>query len=124
VHQTDLRILLQSGFPEKYQAKIETIIKLIDDEIRSDWSPDDPEELGSEAERFRDLAGALDQLVGVIPELNKDLEMQATNAESRANSLDVRLENIRDHAEQDSDPPEEYRAPKAPLDLDRLFSDL
>jgi hypothetical protein len=54
------------GFPESYKQRVETICKLVKDDAEG-GSPDDPDALSSEQQRFTVLSEALNDLIGLIP---------------------------------------------------------
>ena len=124
VAKSDPRLLLQLGFPESYKQKVEKVCELVKDEAGSAWSPEDPDVLSSEQERYTVLSSALNDLTGLIPQIDGLVTETASLAESHAQHLEQQYRESVEQPEESPDIPDEYRAPDSYFDLDRLFSDL
>lgn len=124
VSKSDPRLLIQSGFPESYREKVEKICEEVRGDADSSWSREDPDVLSSEQERFTVLSTALNDLVGLIPQIDDLVNETASLAESHANHLEQKYRESVEQPEESPDVPDEYRPPGTYFDLERLFSDL
>jgi hypothetical protein len=123
IAKSDQRLLIQSGFPDAYGSRIEKLCLLVVSEIDTDPPLDSDDAFESQITRMRDLSGALEELVGMIPKLDKRLRRISRKAEKRAKALQKRHAETLSGGESEEELPDELRR-NQPFDLDRLFADL
>jgi hypothetical protein len=68
------------------------------------------------------FTSALDDLVGVVPQINEEIESAAGDAQSSARHYEDRAQEQSEREPDDID--SSYRPTRAAFDLNRLFSDL
>jgi hypothetical protein len=117
-------LLIQLGFPESYRERIEKICEQVKSEADSSWSYQDSDALSSEQERFTILSTALNDLVGIIPQIDDLVNETASIAESHAQHLEDKYRESLEQPDESPDIPDEYRSSATYFNLDRLFSDL
>jgi hypothetical protein len=123
VLKTDRRLLIQSGFPEKYDELIEKLCEVVKAEAEASTFFSDDEEMSSEADRMASIGVDLDELISSFPHLDDGLRGAAGDAYLRSAHL---RENSR--SRKDNEEPiwaKQLSSAATPnIDLDRLFSDL
>jgi hypothetical protein len=124
VAKSDPRLLIQLGFPESYRERIQQVCEEVKSEADSSWSYQDSDALSSEQERFTILSTALNDLVGLIPQIDDLVNETASIAESQAQHLEDKYRESVEQPDESPDVPDEYRSSATYFDLDRLFSDL
>jgi hypothetical protein len=82
-------VMVQLGFPESYKQRVETICNLVKD-VAEGGSPDHPDALSSEQQRFTVLSAALNDLIGLIPPIDELIGETASLAENQAEYLNRR----------------------------------
>jgi|GEM_PF-1295078 len=123
VLQTDRRLLLQNGFPDKYDELISNLCEIVETETDAGVVYPDDEAESSEADRFDYIASDLRSLSDLFPHLRDELDRVSEQADRRARRL---RENSR--KDTGSDQPKWSKQGSAStgqsIDIERLFSDL
>jgi hypothetical protein len=70
VATSDPRLLIQRGFPDDYAARIEALCSAANTQAYQELSFNDDNDYYTEMGRMRDLSGALDEIMGLIPRLD------------------------------------------------------
>ncbi len=122
VADTDRRILIQDGFPERYKQRIERLCKAIKFVMGNPTT--DGDELECEARYMRSFSSALDELQGLIPEVDDLIGDTSREASAQSDEYEERKREGEPSSEE-RDSPSEYRTATSPtMNLERLFSDL
>lgn len=119
----DQRLLIQSGFPDQYASRIEKLCSLVMSEIDAGRPLDSDDAFASEISRLRDLSGALKELVGLIPRLDKKLGKTSKMAAKRATAVERKYVETMPGPDPEDEFPDESRRTQS-FDLERLFADL
>jgi len=123
VLKTDRRLLLQDGFPDRYDELIEALCEAVTEEADASVTYPDDEVVSSEADRFHSISMHLDELVSLFPHLEDALRRASRDAYHRHTSLRERVRTSRDTEEPSW--AKQRSATSAPaIDLEQLFSDL
>ncbi len=123
VLKTDRRLLLQDGFPGRYDELIEALCDAVTEEAGASVTYLDDDVVSSEADRFYSISNHLDEMVPLFPLLEDALRRASREAYLRHGNLREKVRSSRDSAEPSW--ASQRSATSAPaIDLERLFSDL
>jgi hypothetical protein len=122
VIKTDRRLLLQDGFPERYEELIQKLCEIIKEQASASVSYTDDDEMSSEADRFATISMSIDDFAHSFPQLEDDLQ----NASHSAHHRSTRLRNASRSGRGNDQTILAGRSTgtSVAIDLDRLFSDL
>lgn len=121
--EADRRMLLQDGFPEKYNKLVQRLCEIVRMDAQGTAFDGDDDKMSSEADRFTEISSSLDELITCFPDLEDELRSVSYDAYRRADRL---REAAR--GDQNAQIPGWGRqrsvTPAPVIDLDQLFSDL
>jgi hypothetical protein len=123
VLKSDRRLLLQDGFPEKYDELIQKLCEAVTEEADATVSYPDDDVTSSEADRFAGISMNLDEFSLHFPHLRDDLRSASHDANLRSARLKEAVRGARD-SDQSSWVKQRSTTATEAIDLDRLFSDL
>jgi hypothetical protein len=121
--KSDRRLLLQDGFPEKYDDLILKLCEAVTAEADATVSYPDDDATSSEADRFAAISMNLHEISLHFPHLQDELRSASHDAELRSDRLKEAVRSSRD-SDQPSWAKQRSTAAAEAIDLDRLFSDL
>ena len=121
--KTDRRLLLQDGFPERYDDLIRKLCELVEAEAGATVSYSDDEAMSGDADRFSAISERLDDFILYFPQLEAELQNASHDAHHR--SVRLRKDSSKDRdGDQTSWAKQRSANAAAAIDLDLLFSDL
>jgi hypothetical protein len=123
VLKSDRRLLLQDGFPEKYDELIQKLCEAVTAEADATVSYPDDDAVSSEADRFAGISMNLDEFSLHFPHLQDELRSASHDAHLRSARLKEAVRSARD-SDQPSWVKQRSATAAEAIDLDRLFSDL
>lgn len=121
--RTDRRLLIQNGFPDRYDELIESLCNAVTEEADASVTYPDDDVISSESDRFSSVSNDLDELVPLFPQLENMLQRASHDAHHRSRSLRESARRSRD-SDQPSWANQRSAAAAPAIDLERLFSDL
>jgi hypothetical protein len=123
VLKSDRRLLLQDGFPEKYDELIQKLCEAVTAEADATISYPDDDVMSSEADRFAGISMNLDEFALHFPHLKDELRSASHDVHLRSARLKEAARGARDR-DQPSWVKQRSTTAAEAIDLDRLFSDL
>jgi len=121
ISRSDQRVLRQAGFPENFQRKIENLCSLILHESSGSPIFSEPDIYHSESQRMNNLAAALADLDGVVPQIQDQIDEAWNAANDSADELRREHESLMQDGGSDATTSFQKRQS---VDVARLFSDL
>jgi hypothetical protein len=123
VLKADRRLLIQDGFPDRYDELIETLCNAVTVEADTSVTFPDDDTASSESDRFSSISNDLDELIPYFSHLEDKLQRASSDAYTRSRSI---RESVRSSSESNQPNWSSQRSVTATpvVDLERLFSDL
>jgi hypothetical protein len=123
VLKTDRRMLIQDGYPEKYNDLIERLCEVVESEASESISFSNDEVMSSESERLAAIASDLDDLAPIFLPGEGSLRRASRHANRRSETLRENSKSNRDIDQSNWAKQRSVTASPA-IDLERFFSDL
>jgi conflict system STAND superfamily ATPase len=122
IEKIEPRFLRQKNFEEKYRSHLDQVFELVQSELKAELSDDEPDNLRSDAYRYKSLIDLVSDVSKIMPGFRKrgvllipKLADKAAEADTAADDLEVPEPDY----DTESLPPSDDR-----VDVDLLFSDL
>jgi hypothetical protein len=119
--KTDRRILVQNGFPDRYDELIESLCNAVTEDADASVTYPDDDAISSDSDRFFSISTDLDELLPYFPHLENSLRTASSDAYHRYTSL---RDRVRDNDSEPSWSTKRSATAYPDIDLERLFSDL